>query len=249
MAGLDLGKQVGPLPLGGWIVVVAGGLGIGYMINRRMASAPTEDPSSQQLTETGVGLGGGQMIYDPPSSGSGSDVIETNASWGRKAIQHLIAMNYDANTADSAINKYLTGRARTTAEKAMVALVLATLGPPPESVPVVEDEPTAPPTTRPGPPAAPTGIRVDRLPGRNVLSWAHDGKNVTRFVIEAQVLPNGNTTTAYVTAVGRPNRYTWDHHGFPGGRPNTTKYTVIAFHDIGGPMMRGGSATISAKGI
>jgi hypothetical protein len=237
-AGLDLGKQVGPLPLGGCI---------GYMINRNMAKAPV-DPSSQQLTETGVGMGGGQMIYEPPTSGTTPDVVETNASWGRKAVQHLIALNHDPNVADSAISKYLTGRARSAQEAAMIGLVLVALGPPPESVPVVEDGPTTPPTTT-ARPAAPTGLRVDRLVGRNVLSWVHDGKNVTRFVIEAQVMPNGNTTTGYTTAVPRNNRYSWDHLGFPGGRPTTVRYTVRTFHDLDGTMVGGGSASITAKGI
>jgi hypothetical protein len=234
-SGLDLGKQVGPLPVGGWIVVVGAGLGFGYFINKRNSEPSTEDPSSQQLTETGVGMGGGQLIFDPPQTSTPDTDPETNAAWGRRAINHLIALNYDANAADRAINKYLTGVPRTTSEQALVALVLASFGAPPEAVPISDDQPEEPSPVR-TPPAAPSLPRVDRFANRNVVSWVHDGKNVTRFVVNATAVKTGNTTTALVPVWTKPNRYSWDHVGGVGSKGSLTKYEIVPFNvDVRGP--------------
>jgi hypothetical protein len=234
-SGLDLGKQIGPLPLGGWIVVVGAGLGFGYFINKRNAAESTEDPSSQQLTETGVGMGGGQLIYDPPQSGSPNTEPETNAAWGRRGVNHLIALNYDPNVADRAINKYLTGLPRTAAEQALVALVLAAYGAPPEAVPAVDDEPVTPAPSN-TPPNAPGLPRVDRFANRNVVSWVHDGKNVTRFAIYATAVKTGNTTTALIPVYYKANRYSWDHVGGVASKGSVTKYEIVPFNrEVRGP--------------
>lgn len=209
-----LTKQIGPLPAGMWLVVIGGGLFVGYMVNKNMAKASTEEPSSQQLTETGVGTGGGQLVYDAPQSGSGDSTPDTNAAWGRRAVNYLVGTGVQATTAENAVNKYLQGHSLSIAEKALVNLASAAIGTPPESVPVPE-EPSEDPDAGDPLPTAPAQLGVDRFTRRNVVHWVHDGKNVTRFVINARVVKTGNTTTAIVPAVWRANKYSWDH--FAGG--------------------------------
>jgi hypothetical protein len=138
MSGLDLGRQIGPLPLGAWLGVGAGGLGIAYVINRRQPSS-----SLVPVAERGVGEGGGQFIYDPPQSGSpgGSDIEMTNEVWSRQALNWLISQGHDPTTADNALRKYLRSENLSVRENALINLVLLRFGAPPES--------PGPPTTGP----------------------------------------------------------------------------------------------------
>src|SRR5688500_6245002 len=125
-----LTKQIGPLPAGMWLLVIGGGFAVGYFINRNMAKAPTEDPSSQQLTETGVRTGSRQLIYEPPQSGSKDTTPDTNAAWGRRAVNYLVGTGVQSTTAESAVNKYLQGHSLSIAEKALVNLASAAIGNP-----------------------------------------------------------------------------------------------------------------------
>lgn len=152
---LDLGKQVGPLPIGAWVAVVGGGLAIGWYFSKGSANnaAQTQVP----LTEPGVGAGGGQDLI--PDVGTvpdttGSTAITDNGTWGRRAINWLIAQGYDPGTVQSAISKFLNGTNRTLIEQTYVNLALVQFGAPPEDVqlpetPVTPPTTTLPPTTTP----------------------------------------------------------------------------------------------------
>lgn len=154
MAGMDLGKQIGPLPLGAWVAVVAGGLGIAlWSRNQGSNNDPTvvEDTSG----DPGVGDGGsGQWVnVDPPSGTGNGDGItyDTNEAWGVAAINWLIAQGYSSGLANSAINKGLQGgtdiggNKMSVQEWALWSLALAHFGSPPQPVSV------QPPTSTPGP--------------------------------------------------------------------------------------------------
>jgi hypothetical protein len=239
--GLDLGKQVGPLPLGVWIAVGAGGLALGYVINKKMAAssaAAAAQPSTGQLTESGVGTGGSQFIFDPPTSGTVDTAPETNASWGRKAATWLISQNHDPTLADQAVRKYLSALPLTVAEKATMALVMQHMGPPPEPLPPVEEveqPPTSTPTTGQAPKSA-TGLMVVRSQKRNTVIWKHDGKYVTRFVVAATITKTGSKTTTIVPAAWGANflpianTYTWDHFEGQGTSGLHIKYEVTPFN-------------------
>jgi hypothetical protein len=142
---MGLGKQVGPLPLGAWLGIVVGGLGIGYLINR----SQSKGPEPQLLAESGVGTGGQQLIYEPPQTVTGVETEKTNLSWGRDATNWLITQGQDSYNADLAIRKYLTGEPLTVPEKAMLGLVLARFGAPPEALPTTDPTPTPTPTPTP----------------------------------------------------------------------------------------------------
>lgn len=150
---LDLGKPIGPLPLGAWIAVVGGGLAIGFYVSRGTAknaaqTTPPIDPDS------GVGTGGGQLVYDPPTNvETPTNAITTNDQWAIQAINWLIssqAMN--PGIAQTAITKFVTGQNRNLTEQGMINLALLHFGAPPEAVPVPESPiPTPPVVTNPKP--------------------------------------------------------------------------------------------------
>lgn len=166
MAGIDLGKMVGPLPLGAWIVTVGGGLA--FMLYQRqqapavVAPVPVEDTSGVPGVGTG-GSGMGWVNVAPPATAADTVASKptNNDEWGRAAINFLIASNYDPNTADSAIRKYLNGDALSATEFALVNVALAKMG----ATPVVLPPPIFAPPTMPRPPApAPAPVIVAKPP-------------------------------------------------------------------------------------
>ncbi|MGH7551511.1 MAG: hypothetical protein ACREMQ_00610, partial [Longimicrobiales bacterium] len=141
----SLGRQVGPLPLGAWIGIVVGGLGIGYLINQSQ-----NKPQAVPLVDQGVGAGMQQLIETPPINVSPSTPELDNAAWGRNAVNWLVSQNHDQGVADNAVRKYLQAQALTAQEQAMLNLVLVRFGAPPEPLPPVDQPPpTTPPTTSP----------------------------------------------------------------------------------------------------
>lgn len=127
--GIDLGKKLGPFPLGVWLIVVGGGLGLAYFINRGQATADER----QLAAEPGVGTGlvpAGAVIQPPPETGN--EVEETNVSWGRDVTNWLIAQGHDAALADNAVRKYLASEPLSLQEQSLLNLALAVHGAPPE---------------------------------------------------------------------------------------------------------------------
>lgn len=199
--GMDLGKQIGPLPLGAWLGIVVGGLGIGYLINRSQGS---KQPESQLLAESGVGAGGQQLLYEPPVSVSGVEPEKTNMLWGRDATNWLISTGQDPYNSDLAVRKYLQGEQLTIAEKAMLALVLARFGAPPEPLPTTPATPAPTPTT----PAADTYSMHFTTSPRNPVG--------TRpFRLTGILLKNGKPTAGLVKVYySRPTFSGWRPNGF-----------------------------------
>lgn len=63
-----MGRQVGPLPMGAWVAVVGGGLGIGVWVRRRQAADVTltpADPQSAAVDQTATDQYGGVPAYQP----------------------------------------------------------------------------------------------------------------------------------------------------------------------------------------
>jgi LysM repeat protein len=177
---LDLGKQVGPLPLGAWIAVVGGGLAIGWYFSSNTATSSSKAAESPvPLTESGVGVGGGQFIYDPPTQvETPNTAITTNAEWSRKAQNSLISKGYDPGTVVSAITKFITGQNRTTLEQFLVNMALMEFGAPPDDVPIPEitapqpKPPTTPPRNVPPlPMTVARGETIGIISARYKTSW------------------------------------------------------------------------------
>lgn len=147
---MDLGKQIGPLPLGAWIIVVGGGLGIAWY-SKTHASAP--EPQIDTSGQPGVGDGSvGGWVPTSPQTGTDQNntAPTTNEEWAYKAKQYLIAKGYDAAVASSAIDKYVNGLTPSIQEYTLVGIALAAIGPLPQTLP-----------TGPTPPDTPSGTTGD----------------------------------------------------------------------------------------
>jgi hypothetical protein len=211
MAGVDLGKQIGPLPLGVWIVVGAGGLGLGYVINKNMAknaAAASQDPTTQ-LTETGVGTGGGQFQYDPIQTLPTDATPETNQTWGIKVANWLKGKGLDAYAADNAVRKYLSAQTLTLAEQGMITLALGQFGVPPEPLPPVDVTPTPTPTPTPTKIPAVTALTATPGPRRVVFRWAYSGPVLAGFLVTVKDLKRGTIVRRlYLSKEARSYTYT-----------------------------------------
>lgn len=240
-----LAKQVGPLPLGMWGIVVAGGLGIGYVINRNMARSQSD---SAQLTESGVGEGGGQFVYDPPESGDNDNSPKSNFEWGQRAKQFLIAKGMNPILVDNTIRKYLQGLPLTLEEQGLVNMALTEFGAPPEYLPPVDGNEEEPPpgsdvgythnpisgltaqvipkgsgVQREAPPAV-GDFTVIQSSRRNDLVWSDktDTKDMaTHYNIRVVDTSTGKPTEAKVISLrGVNNTYRWTHTPWPGTTKN-----------------------------
>ena len=140
MAAPDLSKMVGPLPLGAWIAVVGGGVGLMFYTRRQNANAvPTNPDQAPEDTGTtpGVGVGGSGQFVDvtPPANGTGdTNSAATNDEWGVSAITYLNARGNPAGAVNSAITKFLNEQQLNAQEYALVSMALAHFGSPPTPV-------------------------------------------------------------------------------------------------------------------
>lgn len=154
----DLGKQVGPLPLGAWVIVVGGGLGIAYYTRNAGKSSPQVVTDTSGDPGVGVGGTGGFIDVNPPSqdSNTGGPAIVTNDDWGTAAVNYLIAKGFDAAISDQAIRKYLAAESLNVQERMLVNAALTHLGAPPVPLPPGPSLPGLPKPPNPGPYKPPT---------------------------------------------------------------------------------------------
>lgn len=168
MSDLNLGKQIGPLPLGAWFAVVGVGLGISYYVRRQGNNTPTVVTDTSG--DPGVGMGGSGWVSTTPSTGGGSvapATPTTNDQWGVAAINWLIAKGYPPVQADTAVRKYLNGDKLSVQEFSLMTILLAAMGVPPQGVPIQPGDPT--PTPDPVTPT-PTTPAPAAVSGGN---WPH----------------------------------------------------------------------------
>lgn len=145
---VDWGKSYGPLPLGAWVAVIGGGLGIAFYASQKGANktvVPVEDTSGVP----GVGTGAQSLWVQttPPavSDTVADDKFTTNEEWARAGVNYLIAQGYDAALADTAVRKYLSSTPLSLSENALIKIVLAKYGAPPILLPDPPPLPVIPP--------------------------------------------------------------------------------------------------------
>jgi hypothetical protein len=150
---MDMGKQIGPLPLGAWIAVVAGGLGIAWYTKSKNAATPVAQDNTGGVPGVGVGAPADwtPITSTTPTSPAGPT---TNEEWATLAINWLIAQGYPPNVADSAIRKYIAGEKLSVQEYTLVGLALIAKGSPPSTLPPSQGD------TTPTQPAGPQNLRV-----------------------------------------------------------------------------------------
>lgn len=157
---VDLGKQMGPLPMGAWVAAIGGGLAIAYYARNRNASANTNAVALTDPTgaNPNVGVGGLAAVGatgDTTAQVTGA-AISSNAQWGQQAFTFLVATGADGALADKAVRDYLSGIPLSLSENAMISLALTKLGQPPEALPDAPDLPQAPvPVATPAPVTVP----------------------------------------------------------------------------------------------
>lgn len=161
MSGINLSQEVGPLPLGAWAAVVAGGLGIAYWRKKQAAAAAPVDTSTSVDTSgvPGVGTGAvGGYVDNTTTTPAASNAITDNVSWGRAATNYLIAQNYDPALSDSAVRKYLASASLSVSEYALIKVVLLKFGTPPEALAQLPAAaPVTPVAAAPAPPVSVPG--------------------------------------------------------------------------------------------
>jgi hypothetical protein len=171
---MDLGRQYGPLPLGAWVAVVGGGLGIAlYTRSRDKAPAQIVEDTSGTA---GVGTGAVStwISNNPPAPVADAPKPTTNEEWSRLAIAYLINEGYDPSLADTAVRKYMESQPLSLAEKAMMDTALRHLGPPPIPLPAPPElpKPPEPPPPPPAPTPTPPPPPPAPVPPSNQIRWA-----------------------------------------------------------------------------
>lgn len=207
---LDLGKQIGPMPLGAWIAVVGTGLGVALYTQRNGSAAPTvtrdtSDPLGSLSGEDAVGTGPGWVAVPPPTTAPGGQVaqITDNDSWGTYAINWLIAKGYDPALAQSAIAHALQGTSMSVREYALWALALAALGSPPYPVDIAPPTATPDPVIQPPAPPAPAPA-----PALGKWVWVTSADTLHSAAVKAYGPGSGRWDDIYKAnrqGVNRPN--------------------------------------------
>jgi hypothetical protein len=159
-SGIDLGKQVGPLPLGAWVAVVGAGLGVALYTRRQSQGAgePTVVEDTSGTPGVGTGVSGMWTDVTPQPPSDAPTTYADNDAWARAAIDRLIADGYPAAQVNSAITKALAGgvgdNALSVTEFAIWARALVLMKSPPTPVGVPAPS-TVPPVTTPPPATKP----------------------------------------------------------------------------------------------
>lgn len=220
MAGLNLGKQVGPLPAGAWLGVVGGGLAIAYFINKRQAASDSTAQQSLVDPESATGVGGGQFQYDPIQTVPTPETTtpEDNVSWGNKAANWLVSQGYAATVAQNAINKYLASLQLNDNERIMVDAAILHFGVPPEPLSPNDDSPTPPPTAKPPATSAakppPVGMLLAHAQRHAVnFTWTYGNTPIGGFQVSIKDLRTGRWLMHDKPIAARARSFRW---GAPG---------------------------------
>lgn len=234
--GLDLGKQIGPLPLGAWIGVVGTGLGVALWTRSQSTDTGGAGDSYDSTGggglstnggglagEDGVGIGPGWVAVPPPTSAPQDTPPQDNDEWGRLAINYLIAQGYDPAKSQSAIGRALQGTTMSVSEYALWGIALRKLGAPPYPVDVVPPvsvpgpvtQPPPPPPPKPAPPKGRWYVITPNMTLRKVSIkfWGRTGFGDDVFRVNAKgvarpkgVLPYPNPSPGWMTNRNPDNR-------------------------------------------
>lgn len=143
-----LGKKIGPLPLGVWLVIAAGIFWFVMKSNKDGEGGPQTDGAGNVGTinpntgyvygspEDKSALGAGSSSLGTSSeSGTGGATVggqyADNNAWSVAAINYLVSIGVDATSANAAITQFLGSQQLTGAQQGMVNLAIQRLGAPP----------------------------------------------------------------------------------------------------------------------
>lgn len=132
-----LQTDVGPLPLWGWLVAGAVGVGVGVVIRRRSGGGSDAAPASVFGAATPIGLPNAAAAAVEPTGPT------NNVAWRSQALTGLVANGANPTAADSALSKYLNGDDLTGDDRQLIDEALRTYNLPPSPPTIVPPE--APP--------------------------------------------------------------------------------------------------------
>jgi LysM repeat protein len=196
----NLGKMVGPLPLGAWVAVIGGGLGFALYTRRQSDATATDSAAGSPLDTVGDGsTGGAWTVTAPTPTGGGTDVqtITDNQSWAFAVENWLIAHNYSPGDVVSAVSNGLYGAALPPNQWAIWVAALAHQGAPPENFNApTQATPTPKPVPIPTPPPKPTPPPPKPKPTVHTYYKVVRGDNLTkiglRYHLSWQTIYNNN---------------------------------------------------------
>jgi hypothetical protein len=124
-----LQRRLGPLPMGAWLLAVAGGLLFAYFIRRMPGPAPVAREEEFFGEEGSVRLPPTQgPVQLPGGPASRIDLepaaIEDNQVWRRVAIEFAVARGISATVATRAVGKFLAGDRLTAEENAVIEIII-----------------------------------------------------------------------------------------------------------------------------
>lgn len=171
-----LGRKLGPMPVGGWLLAVAGGVLVAWYFRR--ASAATDPTATDPTTATtgwdtadpggtNAGVGGGVgNTGGGGGTGGGTSAhhteaylarqATTNAEWKSHAVLAMAPFGFDAAHVARALDDYLAGHKLNQGETVTLAATESRCGPPPHP-PKHQAPPGTPPPHKPSGQHDPTG--------------------------------------------------------------------------------------------
>lgn len=223
-----LAKPIGPLPLGGWILAVAGGVGVAVIVRRRSLASP--DPATaapdESLTISGGSAADGTLdntqpgtgnMYQPNVYGDGTvdnvDRPSTNSEWRQRAVTVLSQNGINGAAANVALTNYVNGKVLTQPQTDMVAAAIRLVGAPPDSITPVTAVTARPPAARkpvdkPGPNVGTRRQYKTNTEWKNAaLKYLRERRGVTRAKSHDAIykylgLAKGSLSTSEGAAVG-----------------------------------------------
>jgi hypothetical protein len=139
---MDMGKKVGPFPIGVWLVLVVAGVGIGWYYTRGGVASPPDggEGDLQDLgsgDQIGDGPGGWSLIPPVPNPPPTSNTGITLPEWERKALKALDSRTKtDPLLAQSALHRYVNCQPLSDKQIAVIKLAHQLVGPPPVYLPI-----------------------------------------------------------------------------------------------------------------
>lgn len=174
-----LAKQYGPLPAGGWLLAIAGGVTVAVFVRRRAGNNTAAELDGENLpgdnTDTAPGVGN-----LAGTGGSTSTRPTSNDEWRLAVIPLLIAAGFAPLTVDAAVSHYLYGEPLSPSEQAVIAKALQIAGPPPEPVPppvpgTSSTPVTTPPVRTPAPMPGSAAVLIGKLGADGSNGTYHHG--------------------------------------------------------------------------
>jgi hypothetical protein len=216
-----LKQKAGPLPVGVWVLAVAGGLGIAWYMRRNAtpAVAPVTDPTTDYsqggntYTPSGIGNAAGTGVVPVPTAPADND------EWFRRAADALVILGASGAQVQASLSKFLGGESLNPQDRAIVDRAIVLVGNPPTPPPPAPNAPP-PPVTVP-----PRHIPPMPQPNGPKLKVAKPGAPVKPHLVSQTI----GRATFGVTSVRGATAYIWLLNG---QQVNTTPGTSVTLTGV-----------------